>query len=1028
MGKTFQTTLLIRGDSKNAVRQVQLTRSELEKLTGAQSKNVPISERMGQSFLRANTSVDRLSRGLQGFGGLLTTLGIGAFVRKTVASADSLASMRGELNLVTDSQEELNQVYARALDLSNRTGQATEATVSLYARMARSTEELGLTQDELFKITQAVNQSFVVSGASATEAGSATLQLSQGLAAGALRGEELNSVMENSPRLARALADGLGVSIGQLREMGKAGELTAEAVTTALLGMAGEIEGEFQEMPVTVGRLMQSLKNNVNDALGQVDTGPLQSAIQDAQNLIADPGFKESVQGVAAALLNLIGNFGKAVSEGQKFAKWLGEELAAQLNGIAADDLPRLEQELALMQKQTTGWRRKLHELGGTADEVDQKIIELTAAIAEARERQQESAVSTQRLDEAQRQAAEAALRLKEEQQGLNEVLLEGGVNVRIANAAYAEVAETWKENDALMKEIVATAKEQEKAMKALGERADPVAAAIERGGERMDDALAGFFKNMLRDGKVSFDSLKDLALDTLGEIIYAFARNRVLLSVGAGGGSAGALAGTGTAGGGLGGIGSSLLGSVGNFGAGLYNTIGDAASFLADLGLPGFDSLSVASYGKGLTTTGLGSLATAGAGIAGGFLGNQVFGPTSGIGSTIGGIGGSIFGGPIGAAVGSFLGSGLESLLGGKPSDKTGTALLDLTSGEFDIGGLTGSKFSQENRDVAGDFAQLFGAFAQSVGGASGSLDIGVGSRDGLRLDGRDFGDDIDGFLEAGFDKILDSAENLSPALRNIIDNFDGTAEETVQFAASMADLNRSLDVNAVEMAEQAYRDLQDGATGSVAVYRRSADSLRELIQNFDGSADSAGQLNQALAINRDMAFQLAAALLQASDQVGSLGEESAQYFRESVMSESELRAARIGQRDELKQQLRQLTDPEALLSTFSEFEALQRQLFDSLSPEQQARQAENYASVIENETQRLQDSLAQRRAEISAEQDQINADLGAALSEGAAQMNQAATQINAAVGNFGAWVQQLTSQGINLNLPEPQGSETVA
>ncbi len=288
------------------------------------------------------------------YGGMIATVGSGAIVLaaiKLTDYTDRMAKMQGQLKLVTGSQEELNAVYGRALTLANETGQSLEATVNLYARMARATEDLNLSQNDLFTITKAINQSFVVSGATAAEASSAMLQLSQGMASGVLRGEELNAVMESSPRLARLLADGLGVGIGELRRMGAEGELTSEKVTNAIKLMAGSVDSEFQQMPMTIGRATQEIKNNLLDAFGAADSGPAVKAIKAMNSALADPAMKKNLKdlgsmsieagiGVAsltASLINLAATTFTAIGDGIAF-------LIDKARGLGAfkDDLDRL--------------------------------------------------------------------------------------------------------------------------------------------------------------------------------------------------------------------------------------------------------------------------------------------------------------------------------------------------------------------------------------------------------------------------------------------------------------------------------------------------------------------------------------------------------------------------------------------------------------------------------------------------------------------------------------------------------------
>src|SRR5690606_17759855 len=98
-------------------------------------------------------------------------------------------------------------------------------------------------------------------GSSASEANSSVRQFSQAMASGVLRGDEFNSIMENSPRLARALADGLNVPVGALRKMAEEGELTSDRVVAAIESQSEVIEREFQKVPLTVSRATQKVRN-----------------------------------------------------------------------------------------------------------------------------------------------------------------------------------------------------------------------------------------------------------------------------------------------------------------------------------------------------------------------------------------------------------------------------------------------------------------------------------------------------------------------------------------------------------------------------------------------------------------------------------------------------------------------------------------------------------------------------------------------------------------------------------------------
>lgn len=350
------------------------------------------SRRAEQETERLSRATDQLSGAYRGLRNVLAAVGAGLAVRAVIRAADTYSELRSQLRLVTESQEELNETYEAAYKLAQETRGGLEETINLYARLARSSEELDLTNQQLLTVTRAINQSFVVSGASAQEAASATLQLSQGMASGTLRGEELNSVLENSPRLARAIADGLGVTIGQLRELGAEGQLTGSAVTRALLSSADSINREFQDMPRTVGQSLQQLRNDLIDTFGETDVSGFNDAIDDLRGLVTDPGFQEGVVSLGTGIATLARWLGTATTEGVKFTKWLGEEFAAQIHGIAADDIPRLEGAVADQEEQMRRLTALFEGSGGISGQ-EQGILDRENAKLEEMERRLADAI-----------------------------------------------------------------------------------------------------------------------------------------------------------------------------------------------------------------------------------------------------------------------------------------------------------------------------------------------------------------------------------------------------------------------------------------------------------------------------------------------------------------------------------------------------------------------------------------------------------------------------------------------------------
>ena len=192
--------------------------------------------------------------------------------------ADEWTQIDSKLKLVTTSTEHLHSTQQQMLALSNKTRQSTADTVTLYTRLTRATTSLNLTQKERLRLTETINKSLVVSGASAQESASVITQLSQSLASGVLRGEEFNSISENGSEIMQMLSKSLGVTIGELRAMSKEGKLTSEIVLKGLADGAEDIDEKFSKMAITIEQANTIFNNgagsfvdNLNDMTGASD-------------------------------------------------------------------------------------------------------------------------------------------------------------------------------------------------------------------------------------------------------------------------------------------------------------------------------------------------------------------------------------------------------------------------------------------------------------------------------------------------------------------------------------------------------------------------------------------------------------------------------------------------------------------------------------------------------------------------------------------------------------------------------------
>ncbi|WP_236202469.1 phage tail tape measure protein [Pseudomonas carnis] len=255
---------------------------------------------------QAANSMSGVGTAARAAGTAFAALGAGRVVSEVIRLTDAFKSMQGSLALVSSSNSVATDSFQKLLTMANNTGSSLESTVSLYTRLANATRGAGYTTQQLLGVTDAINKAFVISGATMQEASNAAIQLSQGLASGTLRGEELNSVMEQGSRITRALAEYLGVTNGQIRQMAADGKITAEVVTNALLKSLSSLNGELERMPRRFEQASTALKNNFLAAVGQIDINPLISSVDALATSLAKPEVISGIQSIATGLGNVV--------------------------------------------------------------------------------------------------------------------------------------------------------------------------------------------------------------------------------------------------------------------------------------------------------------------------------------------------------------------------------------------------------------------------------------------------------------------------------------------------------------------------------------------------------------------------------------------------------------------------------------------------------------------------------------------------------------------------------------------------
>ncbi len=245
-------------------------------------------------------------------------------VKAAIGKADEWTNLNNRLRLVTQGQAQFAAAQADVIRIAGAARQPLGATAELYQRIAMNQEALGLSGRDLARVVETISKTMVISGTSAAGADAALVQLGQAFASGTLRGEELNSVLEQAPALAQAIAKGLNVPIGKLRELGAAGKLSSQQVISALQSQAGAVDEAFGKMDSTVGQAMTLFNNNLQVMIGRADE--------------ATGASKALAAGIGAlgSNLEMVAVAGAAVASGP-LVKALLARVAAANAGMAAD-------------------------------------------------------------------------------------------------------------------------------------------------------------------------------------------------------------------------------------------------------------------------------------------------------------------------------------------------------------------------------------------------------------------------------------------------------------------------------------------------------------------------------------------------------------------------------------------------------------------------------------------------------------------------------------------------------------------
>lgn len=256
--------LIMEANTANYVSQIRNARSQSSRdFTNIQENVAKMQRKVTQSFVNIGREA------VAGLGAFASIAGALSFAR----TADSMQDMHAQIKLVTASTEQYQAVQESLHIISQKNYADIEATTGLYTNSARALANLGKTQQEVLKFTDAVSLAMGVGGKSATEQASALLQLGQAMQSGVLKGDEFRSLGENAPIMLDLIAQKLGVTRGALRDLSKEGKITAEVVYEAMAGSTEKLQAMFDSMPVTMSQGLTQVKNEYKQFTHEVMNG-----------------------------------------------------------------------------------------------------------------------------------------------------------------------------------------------------------------------------------------------------------------------------------------------------------------------------------------------------------------------------------------------------------------------------------------------------------------------------------------------------------------------------------------------------------------------------------------------------------------------------------------------------------------------------------------------------------------------------------------------------------------------------------
>ena len=326
-------------------------KADTAQLLRADKQVATVTDNMDAGFKKADNSASKMSMAISKVSAAISVALIVEWGRAFLSAADSMNQLNARIERLTGSAATASQTMQNLMRISSATGGSLQDTAKLWETLSTALRDTGATNGQIIQLTETLQKIGRIGGSSSEEMANALRQFGQSISSGVVRAEEFNSILEQMPELARQIAAGMGVSIGELRQLMLDGKLTAEDALNAIQKQTGSVNAEFEKLPRTLSQANTALTNsfltmvdNINQATG------------------ASNGMVLVIDSLAVAIGRLTGQAATASqqiadlrSEAEMYAKrartwsWLGfgdwqkenEEKSAQLTAEAWEKASR---------------------------------------------------------------------------------------------------------------------------------------------------------------------------------------------------------------------------------------------------------------------------------------------------------------------------------------------------------------------------------------------------------------------------------------------------------------------------------------------------------------------------------------------------------------------------------------------------------------------------------------------------------------------------------------------------------------